>query len=379
MKIVCKADPEGEEFGFKVSPWTTAGEDHRFRFGKAGLRAQFPLGRSAPQALISDPRFLDTAALVVEFFTPSDSWFGDVMSTIKASADDLARVCAGELRLPLANLLCGRTGFAADRALGGWLQLGADGPRLWMQAYVLPDHASTLPQLEAQLQKAAVAGQEPAQARAVAKLTTPDKAISAAAPAGMSNAKAWGPPQGARTANAAPVDLLELDKGPSPAEQKAVKREDEMMALVDIDLNDDGPTPQGGGGSAFAFVGQGISMGSSATATTNVPAISNNSLLGYVTSAPLQVAPPVAAPVASTPTNGLDLGALYAASAEDMKSNTGGGYTAAQTQHKFDALQPGHINWRPKEAEAGLKVESNLQGGNALAALEQSVLGNLMK
>jgi len=174
LTLVSSRDPAGEAFGAKVSPWTE-GHCGGLRFGHSGLRCSFPLGagRGAP-SVAADVRFADSAKLRVRLLAsavPSQN------SVLKAAAkflptsltdgvstelDEATAEVEGEALIPLTNLLSGRHGFAADRALGGWVPLQRAGGdalsdeiplSLWMQTYVVPDHSESLQRLRAHLEE----------------------------------------------------------------------------------------------------------------------------------------------------------------------------------------------------------------------------------
>ncbi|CAK0901927.1 unnamed protein product, partial [Prorocentrum cordatum] len=175
LTLVHASDPEGGAFGAKVSPWTAA-VGGAVRFGTAGLRCTFPMGAGAP-ALASDVRFLEGAQLRVRLLAskvPTGSalmgtaakWMPSLTQEVTAELDEATSHPEAEAFIPLANILSGR-GFAADRALGGWVPLerarrhaaaaadatGLEEPlSVWMQMYALPDHEAWLPDLQAQLQ-----------------------------------------------------------------------------------------------------------------------------------------------------------------------------------------------------------------------------------
>ena len=171
-------DPDGSAFGAKVSPWTEAGASASglLRLGQSGLRARFPLGAGAPAAA-ADVRFADVTKLrvrlMVSMAPTQGSAFKAVSSLLPSSvADGMAKgldesvsVLEGEALIPLANILSGRPGVAADRAVGGWMPLSVVGGEaeppgslepplsLWLQMYAVPDHAALLPKLQSQLEE----------------------------------------------------------------------------------------------------------------------------------------------------------------------------------------------------------------------------------
>lgn len=173
LTVVCDRDPEGAAFGAKVSPWTEITDSQQgqlLRFGSSGLRCSFPLGlgRGAPD-VVNDVRFPETAHLCVRLLVSTSSVKSllGMAAMVSGQSDKLDRASAqleGETRIPLTNLLSGRAGFAADRALGGWVPLSvpqSDGvsqapPQLWLQMYVLPDHSAMVSALSQQLEAEAL-------------------------------------------------------------------------------------------------------------------------------------------------------------------------------------------------------------------------------
>jgi len=187
LSLVSEKDPNGEAFGAKVSPWTevasttkgTGSELGCLRFGNSGLRCSFPLGTS-PKApsLAADVRFADMTQLRVRLLASKVPSQMSVLRTatkllptsfadgMKKEFDEATSDIEAEAQIPLANILSGRVGFAADRALGGWVPLrvvtdlwypkvvNEDVPlSLWMQMFAVPDHEAMVPKLQAQLEE----------------------------------------------------------------------------------------------------------------------------------------------------------------------------------------------------------------------------------
>lgn len=250
LTLVSPKDPEGEAFGAKVSPWTEPAERTRqVRFGRTGLglACSFPLdATNGAPGVAADPRFPEVARLRVRLFSsrvPSQN------SALKAVAgflptafangvshelDEATAQVEAEGLIPLANIVSGRVGFAADRALGGWVplrRLGVDDPlacgpddvplSLWMQMYVLPDHEAMRPTIQAQLEHeiAKVPGSQLQQVRAPGSgppaqpQAQPARDFSQVAAATGTQPR-WGPaasPSSARdSAAAAAPDLLDV-------------------------------------------------------------------------------------------------------------------------------------------------------------------------
>lgn len=441
LSICAASDPEGEKFGLKVSPWTPPGPDGQFRFGRSGLRALFNLGRSGPQELIADPRFLESAELLIELWVSSappvseaaESFWQGAAKLLQGAQDSLdqnTRTLAGSLRLPLANVLCGR-GLAADRALGGWIQLGADGPGLWMQSYVLPDHQAVLSQLEAQLQAAAqkcsvsVPDASPAAAAA-------ERSAAAASSQGSKSALGagpWGPKQataGATAKKSAAPDLLSFDAPSDPGNSlmtfdsssgKAATLSNvdllgsgqtefappntgvhdsnfnslanlnllDDSSLVDIPLDADATptkTSMNEDASSFSFLNGGSSgaatgyVNSSASAfafTSSQPTNTSNSSAFSFTQGPTPNGIVDSSSRQNMPGQGLgnlDLGSLYAAAAEEPMPSK------SVSTSNYSALSPGLSNdFATQHLDVGVK---NSAPGD-FEALQKATMDNLFK
>lgn len=249
LTLVSSRDPNGEAFGAKVSPWTAASDSQgNLGFGQSGLHCGFPLGASGPPA-VRDARFADSAHLRVRLLTSmvptisKDSALGTVASLLPSSLrdgvsqelDEATAQVEAEASIPLTNIVSGRVGFAADRALGGWVPLrkvaaagGSPGlgeqipMSLWMQMYVLPDHEAMVPMLKAQMEETIT---KQMQATKPQQTTRHQHAsmVAAAAPAASGPSEAprrWGPPKAAAAVGASPLPTstnlidVSLDDGP---------------------------------------------------------------------------------------------------------------------------------------------------------------------
>eukprot|EP00928_Gymnodinium_smaydae_P004111 TRINITY_DN11432_c0_g3_i1.p1 TRINITY_DN11432_c0_g3~~TRINITY_DN11432_c0_g3_i1.p1 ORF type:complete len:499 (-),score=75.42 TRINITY_DN11432_c0_g3_i1:172-1668(-) len=282
ITISSSKDPFIEEFGAKVSPWSNAeaypGSDQvHIRFGERGLRCSFPLGNGAP-AIAASPNFADTAKVRVQLMSSimqsqkSNAIFNDVALLLPGAAkkiaanikSELADGCAtveAEVEIPLANILSGRTGFAADRALGGWMPLHRPGNAsgcdvlpdgeqlplsLWMQMYALPDHESFTPELNAQLERVISSFQAgtPEQGQAMLKEApalqqkqeqkdNEDAPAASCSTSGLRVASAprWGPAAAAKNTQAAASNT-----------QRAPEPPKESMNLLDFDAHDGSQT-----------------------------------------------------------------------------------------------------------------------------------------
>eukprot|EP00931_Biecheleriopsis_adriatica_P101224 TRINITY_DN76403_c0_g1_i1.p1 TRINITY_DN76403_c0_g1~~TRINITY_DN76403_c0_g1_i1.p1 ORF type:complete len:457 (-),score=105.45 TRINITY_DN76403_c0_g1_i1:22-1392(-) len=348
LTLECPRDPAGEAFGAKVSPWTTPGkgQGQQLRFGQSGLHCTFPLGPSAP-AVVRDARFSESAQLRVRLMSSmvptavETSALGAVASWLPTSLtngvsqelDEVTAQLEAEASIPLANIVSGRVGFAADRALGGWVPLkrvDASAPgagiedvplSIWMQMYVFPDHEAMLPMLKAQLEEEIARGQtapsagQPRSTRGYQQQVQASTGSSAAAAA----APRWGPaksPGGAATKSAGVVSdlidvslddgpelipataapgvpaaprmgggLLDLDDGP---ELIPVAPADSSGGLPRLEVSDPAPCS---GSSAFGFIA------SSSSAAGPPPPSNAPSAFGFI--------------AAGSPGASLDLSALY--------------------------------------------------------------------
>lgn len=266
LTLVSTRDPEGEAFSAKVSPWTVAKErGQSLRFGSAGLKCSFPLslGRGAPD-LVTDVRFTEGAALRVRLLASmvsTNSYVSRTAAELLPSAltnmatkelDEATAQLEGEVRVPLTNILSGRVGKAADRALGGWvplrrcfpeedcMEMGIDGlpPALWMQMYALPDHQAMLPALQAHLAEMVTgqpgAGQLPAPVQSAGRSAAPKPAAEA-----QRAAPRWGPKaaqaQGAGQQSGTLEDLI--DVGLDDAQETTLLPDLSSSDLLDVDLD----------------------------------------------------------------------------------------------------------------------------------------------
>lgn len=410
LTICSENDREGVEWGAKVSPWTGVEVDGSVRFGQAGLRTQFPLGNKGPRDLVSDPRFLESAVLRIQVYV-SGLVGGAAPEFLRGVIDPLdqaTRSLLAEERLPLANTLCGRVGFAADRALGGWIQLGMDAPGLWMQVYVLPDHASSVPHLEAQLRGVSMNPEEGGKPAQTAQAAPPPLRP---APPLASAAGPWGQGEQRRAPAAAaptvrpPENLLDLDfGGPDPAAGSGsidllsggpADALVEGPGLVDISLDDDaspigaeagsavagafsfmdGSAAPATGPSAFNFVNVGAPSGSgmnsdgsslsafgfAGTGQSHAPVPPD--AFGAVQQSPAGSSVP-SGPVAALP----DLKALYATAGPPVVPTV----VVGQNDARFTALKPGWSNFDPSRDVKQLPKQAPL-----FQDLEKDIMNNL--
>eukprot|EP00933_Yihiella_yeosuensis_P041440 TRINITY_DN35830_c0_g1_i1.p1 TRINITY_DN35830_c0_g1~~TRINITY_DN35830_c0_g1_i1.p1 ORF type:complete len:754 (+),score=140.53 TRINITY_DN35830_c0_g1_i1:83-2344(+) len=184
LTVISPRDQKGDSFGAKVSPWTQphGPKKEELRFGGSGLHCIFPMGASAP-SVVRDARFAESAQLRIRLLASKvpvaekNSTFGDLAKlvssslptsfteTVTSELDEVTAHIEAECLIPMANIISGRVGFAADRALGGWVPLRRLNPNagpplsedvplsIWMQMYVLPDHEAMVPMLKGQLQE----------------------------------------------------------------------------------------------------------------------------------------------------------------------------------------------------------------------------------
>lgn len=417
LTLVSTKDPNGEAFAAKVSPWSVARQG-KLRFGSAGLQCSFPLsrGRGAPD-LVADVRFTESAELRVRLLassvnsdalslrTAAEFLPSSFMSMANKELDEATAQLEGEVRVPLTNILSGRVGFAADRALGGWVPLrrclpdedaadaGTDGlpPALWMQMYALPDHKDLIPSLKTQLTEEVArqpaSDQSPAQVQPAKKTATAVAAAAAAAErsacAPTAAAPRWGPkattPQGTAQQQSANFedlidvkesgnlidvtledaqeptllpdrtssDLLSVDFGSTaaagnlPIIEQGLPR---VGSLLD-DLAPPGPAVQNGTpsvSSAFSFIESSGPAGNAPTAA------SGPSAFGFI--------------AGSSGDGELDLAALYAASPQAPKIQH-----QQQQQRDFSAL----MNY------ADVQSGKSAAASKSLESLEQSIMADL--
>lgn len=383
ITLVSSKDPHGEAFGAKVSPWTEAARGRALRFGMYGdgLKCSFPIGRrGGPTSLLADPNFADTAELRVRLLASQVSTKNSMFKTAAAllptavmdyasqEIDETSAKVEAEVKVPLANILSGRVGHAADRALGGWVPLrscldedesplvGKDEipPALWMQMYVLPDHEALVSQLQAQL-----VAEVDRQPKLPAPQQAPARPVPKAKPAGAAAAR-WGPgQQGAGTAQTQVVDdLIDVNLTDSH-DQPAPNLLDDLnlMSLCEPSSASGGGLPTVGGSSPLGLPvasGFGFSPGGAQGYAASQPAMAptasgGSSAFGFIASEGAQ----------------LDLAALYASS-EPPKAKPQQASTSNYYQLHLDMKSDTAA--RPKAASA---AESSF------ASLESSILADL--
>jgi len=400
ITLVSTKDPLGEAFGAKVSPWTETRQGRAIRFGQSGLKCSFKLsGRGASAiALTSDPRFADTAHLRVRLLASAvstkNSVWGTAASILPTSVMDFASTevdeataqLEAEVKVPLTNILSGRFGHAADRALGGWVPLRScleedDGPlnskdeippALWMQMYVLPDHDALVPkllaQLDTQIQLIPAAVQAPSRDPPGKSSLLLHAALGSAGGAAPSSAPArWGGAgqKSAPAANTQVVDnLIDITLDDSRAQPKQQNLLDDYLGSL-LDSNDSGlqpammqsidfgePSPQSlPVASGFGFV-QGTGHGYAAAQPSMLPtasAATGSSAFGFI--------------AGSSQGAQLDLASLYASS-EPPKATPVSSADNYSALYAFTDLKPEPA---PKKAAAGGSLES----------LEASILADL--
>lgn len=404
-------DPGGEAFGAKVSPWTeVVGSGKELRFGASGLRCSFPIsGRRGAPSLTADPHFADTAVLRIrllasqisvqsaaartaEIFLPKA-----VMDFASQEIDEATAQLEAEVKVPLANILSGRVGHAADRALGGWVPLRScldeeDGlpaeddlpPALWMQMYVLPDHEAMLPKLQAQLNEEN--SRQPKSAAAPAQqphARTAPQARTSAGPqqaAGGQTAQAsapprWGPPKGAAAPTQTVNDLIDV----------TLDDPQESPNLLD-DLIDTGDAGLGGLG-GLTFVDQDLPhIGTAPASAGNLPVASgfsfvNNSPAGYSAPEPAPAPQPdFLAPSPALPAGGPSAFGFIAASgasagnAQGAKLDLAALYASSEPP-KANSLQASSAKFA--ELASMTDPVAKQPAGSEFASLEQSMLADL--
>lgn len=416
LTLFSNRDPDGEAFGAKVSPWTEAiGRERALRFGASGLKCSFPLnGRRGAPSITSDPRFAESAHLRVRLFASSVSSKNSVIQTAAAllptsvmefasqEVDEATAQLEAEVSVPLTNIVSGRVGHAADRALGGWVPLHCclddDGEllirqpqddlpiSLWMQMYVLPDHAAMVPKLHAQLleetsrqpQMAAA----PAAAQALPKASGQPKAGGYAQTANPP--AVWGPSSAGKKSGAQTVeDLIDVTLEDS---HEPVNLLDDIGSLNLLDGSDNReslPTVQQGlpcvSASSTLPTTSGFSFVNQQAPQSTLPVASG---FGFVNQQP-QFTPQLPAQPAQTGTSAfgfiaggsgpaspatLDLAALYANS-EPVKSQPQGPMHPSDS--KFSALVNfSSINGDQKTGGSSAKVADNSSLASLVADLK---------
>jgi hypothetical protein len=311
------------------------------------------------------------------------------MDFASQEVDEATARLEAEVCVPLTNILSGRVGHAADRALGGWVPLRSCledddvgplqtqdeiPPALWMQMYVLPDHADMVPKLEAQLNE--VIARQP-------KCTQPAAAPQERAPAAQqvesksagyaqtSIPPRWGP---GVTGKAAPQtqameDLIDVTLD-DPHECQTHEPVSLLDSLAGLNLLDSDSTPAGlpvveqglprigtdlPAVSSFGFINQQEALVQQLSAQPPVQAGAGTSAFGFIAGA--SEAPK------------LDLAALYASS-EAVK--------AAPIQPnpaKFSAF----VNLTDAAMPASKTSAPSSKGAEpgSLESLEQSILADL--
>lgn len=169
ISLVSQADPTGECFGVKVSPWIEpCGKNQWLRFGRLGLRCSFFLqGKKSPDE-VKHPNFGESAELRIQLLassipsrSTSHTWAKALMpkaiaDSVTGQLDKAYSTIEAEARFPLADLISGEegahhSGFYSLQRCSIACSPGEDDvlPKVWMQVYMLPDHAALVPSLEA--------------------------------------------------------------------------------------------------------------------------------------------------------------------------------------------------------------------------------------
>mmetsp|Transcript_65568 Transcript_65568/g.137063 ORF Transcript_65568/g.137063 Transcript_65568/m.137063 type:complete len:619 (+) Transcript_65568:36-1892(+) len=246
LSLVTAGDPEGQLFGVKASPWTEPVSSSRgVRFGRSGqgLTCSFALSGSSAPGITGDPRFAEKARLRARLLcsrVPVNAAFKTMAGMLPSNfasgmveeLDEATAQVEAEALVPLANIVSGRIGFHADRALGGWIPLiptnhdgaefdaGMDSDRppmsIWMQMYVLPDHEKMLPDIQGQFAEELYNGRKGPAPKVRTPMASPSQAAKdfAQVAASVGAQPRWGPKRpptaagAAGTSAEAAVDLL---------------------------------------------------------------------------------------------------------------------------------------------------------------------------
>lgn len=390
LTLTSSRDPDGEAFGAKVSPWTESAGRKALRFGSSGLKCSFLLsGKRGAPSFTSDPRFADSAHLRVRLFASSVSSKNSVMQTAAAllptsvlefasqEVDEATAQLEAEVSVPLTNIVSGRVGHAADRALGGWVPLHCcldddnEGalqhqddlpPALWMQMYVLPDHAAMVPKLHEQLleetnrQPKSVA---PSPNQALPKPKAQPKAAGGYAQT-SSPPQVWGPGSTGRSTTQTVEDLIDVTLEDSHEPVNLLDDLPGLNLLDGLDSQECLPTVQQGlpcistssslpVASGFSFVHQ--QEPQLVPQLPSQPPQSGSSAFGFI--------------AGSSTGASLDLAALYASS-EPVKSSL------QPSDSRFSAL----YNLTSINGDAGAPGKKAADN-SSLASLEQSILADL--
>eukprot|EP00927_Polykrikos_kofoidii_P027312 TRINITY_DN24078_c0_g1_i1.p1 TRINITY_DN24078_c0_g1~~TRINITY_DN24078_c0_g1_i1.p1 ORF type:complete len:488 (+),score=85.72 TRINITY_DN24078_c0_g1_i1:114-1577(+) len=450
LTLVCERDRTGEAFGAKVSPWIegNGGSAQFIRFGKTGLQATFPLavGRGGPD-VAGDVRFADTAELQVRIFAsqvPSNSSAyqaasmllpTSVVSKVTSDLDRATAQLEAETKVPLVNLLAGRSGCAADRALGGWVPLQwarrdagsaapaatmtADDkppPGVWLQMYVLPDHASVLPSLLSQLETEASQQEGLPAAQAFNRRSTNNSGSALASETSVLAGKAALEGPVADFANEIQADDL---LGYSSPAVKAYAPSPAATAgdLIDICV-DDSPTvapTHTSNGVSETFAGGGLDLFSvslpssdathtplhdlmvSEPAPALVPVRSSVDVLGLIASSDASFdgltvggsSGPAGDSMKSTkstafgfiaansPGGQIDLAALYGQQASDGSTPATTAASAAPAHTRFSALMTNSGEGLNKQSTTSSVVNQAKQATTTLQSMEQSLFADL--
>lgn len=411
ITLVSAKDPLGEAFGAKVSPWTAAGQGRALRFGISGLKCSFPLsGRRGAPSLAADPRFAESAEVCVRLFASQVSTKNSVIRTAaeilptsvmdwaSQEVDEATAQVEAEVKVPLANILSGRVGHAADRALGGWVPLRNcldeyDGPlmgkeeippALWMQMYVLPDHEALVPKLQAQLNEETARQPKPAAAASQQAPARPAPKPKAAGAAAAASAPRWGPAPVQEGPTAQTVDdLIDVTLEDSH-EQRPVNLLDDLDSLIDANNCTVGGLPTVA--QSLPHLGSAPVACGESSSPMGLPVASGFGFMNGGYSAPQPVAAvPVLTPATAPASSGssafgfiagsnqgakLDLAALYASS-EPPKASPDKASMA-----NYSALNMMNFDMKTESAAAP-KAAGPAPAPGSLESLEQSILADL--
>jgi len=395
MTLVSKGDPNGEAWGAKVSPWLEVDpQSDQLQFGQSGLMCSFPLsGSPGAPAVASDPRFPESAKLRIRVLASTVSsqniamrtataWLpGSFVQGLNTELDEATAQVEAEVELPLTNLLSGRTGFAADRALGGWVPLTRcngneaqppvdvvdDCPiQVWMQAFAMPDHEHLLPMLAKQREEAQLSAPRKrivASPHAAAQRTSQNQhgqatqRLTSASEPTKALATKWGPNGYGKPDDLIDVgiskDLIDITSQDSAEATLSPPQQTGNGNILECSMLDFGPPIE---------VQSGDGSSASGLAPVEVQSVDGSSAFGFI--------------AANSSTKTLDLAALYDSngfSAANQAVSPPAPCAPAKSQAKFAALS----GFPPDAKKETISLVAPVAPGKNLSTLEESVLAGL--
>jgi hypothetical protein len=354
------------------------------------------------------------------------------MDFASQEVDEATAQIEAEMKVPLTNILSGRVGHAADRALGGWVPLrncldeidapleskDEIPPALWMQMYVLPDHESLIPKLHAQLNQILGLDAQPQLPKqhigphhnAKPAAQGPARVTAAPGPALASAAPRWGPASAGKSGpqqvqSQVVDDLIDVTLGDSPsihAHDQPVNLLDDLDGLIPLDDFDSLiPSSSSGGGQPAQGLGQdslhdlrvasGLlpamgqdlpHLGGAKTSSAGLPVASGFGFVhggsqGYAASQPVMQSSPFPAAAPTTTSSGSSAFGFIAGSSEVSQLDLAALYAnseppkAQAASSDFSALAS--IDLQPEL----VRPKAAGPAGGSLESLEQSILADL--